>query len=165
MSEFDSFFNYVKAAAEFMFGKKGEHIPLFFVQTFDEPGRIGLVSAAWKTITDKENKLALMRAAVEIGAVARCCLVHEMWFAKEVASREPVDVKTMVAPSQRSDREEMLMIIGIDKDQSRIGYWNINRPSKTKKPTLGRFELPPPDQMQALSGAFRSFTKSDGTRQ
>ncbi len=165
MLEFDEFFDYVKDAVEFMFAKRGEHPPLFFVQPNEESRTITLMSAHWNSLADKERMLSMMRLGLDAQAIARCCLVHEMWFATEPTSREPVNIAAVTPPSQRQDREEMVMIIGVDATQSRIGYWKIRRPSKKKKPTLAPFELPPQHMLTALSGAFRVFTKSDGTRQ
>lgn len=66
-------------------------------------------------------------------------------------------------PSQRPDRRERLLIVGVDRDSHRVGSWEITRPDG--KPQLGEFQTADNAGFVALSGAFRGLIKDDGTRQ
>lgn len=75
MSDLDAFFDLVKEMAVFLFNGNGEHRPLFYLEAADSDG-IGVLPADWRDVADKQGKFLMMRAALDLGAVTRCCLVH-----------------------------------------------------------------------------------------
>lgn len=163
MSDFDTFFEEIKQVAAILFRKQDEHVPLFYLQMANTSGLV-IMPADWTDSADKARKFMMVRTGIEMGAVERCCLVHEMWIARyEMPASGIIDVESTPLPSERPDREEILMILGIDINSHRLGHWKIKRLGTKKKPQLGEFSTP--DGMTTISDAFRGLIKNDGKPQ
>jgi hypothetical protein len=161
VTDFDDFFELVKRSAATSFKKKGEHLPMFYMW-MQGSDTIALSPAGWSDLQDKENKFLVMRAGLELGMMKCVCLVHEMWFKQyDRPDSRVINAADLPPPSTQPDRREMLMIVGVDLHQHRIGTWEIKRTPGKRKPELGPFLIP--DDMQPLSAAFRGLTRSDGT--
>lgn len=163
MTGLDEFFEEIKQVAAALFRAKGEHIPLFYMQLAGVKGPV-ITSAQWDDSANKAYKFMLVRTGIELGAVERCCLVHEMWYAQyKTPASGVIDIDNTPLPSERPDRMEMLMIVGVDRDAHRIGHWEIKRPGTKKRPHLGEFQNI--DDFTSISNAFRGLLKTDGIPQ
>lgn len=161
MTDLDEFFTKVQSFAKINFNKFGEHMPMFYV---DVGSKIDILPAPWQTNQQKEQMLAVMRMGVEMDAIKFCSFVTEVWFSVvDKPESRVVDMANITPPSQDPDRQEMLMVIAIDKIGHRIIAWEIKRGSG--KPKLVAFRHGEEGSFEAISGGFRAFTGGAETRQ
>lgn len=151
----DQFFGVVTDAVKNCFDKFGEHKPIFYVA--DGSGNIALLPGMSTARWQQDLMLLSMRMGVDSGAFQYCCFVTEAWFATETRDSPVIDMAKVVPPSQRPDRREMVVIIGIDRGHHKLASWEIKR--EGERPRL----VPSPgDGFEAISAGFRLFTGDGG---
>lgn len=126
------FFDYMKQTAAKSFNARGEHIPVFLIET---PEALIPVGAPWANAAEKAAVVAAVRLICSEHKAVRVGLVFESWMVSRPHDAIPSDI----VPSTAPDRQEVLWIAVQCKDSADVaGYFRIVR-DPPGKPRVGEF--------------------------
>jgi hypothetical protein len=101
-----------------------EVLPYFVYET--DRGEIGYVPTPWANEEHKVNLLKVIRLLFLVEDVQRYVMCSETWVATVNSMDDPL---MKVAPRDRSDRKEMILVLGVERD----------RPNRTMLAEIERF--------------------------
>lgn len=120
----------------------------------DGDDAVGLVPTPWESDTEKQHYLAAVRQILEDRQIAYYAQVSEAW----LASYTNLDDKPR--PSERDDRQEVLIVTGCTRDYSEQLLWTV--PIITRD---GRRELGEVDRKIGMTGGDMAHMFKQGTLQ
>lgn len=109
--------SWATASSYIMAHPKRELMPQFVAETAD--GSRTIILAPWQGEADKAATLAMLRVKFTAMDVRRYTLSSETWAAQYQRSVSP-EAPGFTMPSQRDDRIEALMVIGVDPESGEI---------------------------------------------
>jgi hypothetical protein len=129
---------------EIYLGQDDEGFQLTSMFLAEGPGGLHVIATPFagetqdEAVAYKEQVLALLRLMFAASGVTHYVMVSEAWMAVMEPGTEP-DVAAL-APSQRSDRVEVVQLVGADRDGRKLGAtWDIVR-EQGQPPRLGHVD-------------------------
>lgn len=153
MSELSDLFEAMKNASKEIFEKHGECVPVFI--TLEPPF---IIPTPWRDFTEKNIQVAMIKALFKEHNVKRFGFAFEAWMSIEVLDDDKVvNVADIVAPSERPDRQECIMVIAEEKGlPAKFGIWPITRDKKGRG-IIGKFKQSDGEESFEQVGAYRNM--------
>jgi len=109
-----------------------EVMPAFFAE--DAKGDLACYMTPWQDDKEKQKIVAFLRATFVINGVVQYVHVSESWMAEY--KKDPSKDNNYIPPSQRKDRREALVLVGVDHEKTLMATAFINNLADSKKRTV-----------------------------